>query len=106
MSKPETTEMSTYFENVYGTVNIGTVTVKDEIVYRYPSSKQNGFRNSLFFDEWCKCLAIMAIITYDVIITGDLNFNVDNKSDVESRRFCNIFDFHGLTQHVNSTTHK
>ena len=42
---------------------------------------------------------------YDVIIIGDLNFRVDIKYNVQTRRFCSILDSDGWTQHVN-TTHK
>jgi len=48
----------------------------------------------------------IAIILYDVIITGDLKFHVDNKSDPKVRRLCGILDLHGLTQHVNHITRK
>jgi len=85
-------------------INIGKVTVKVCIIYRPPPSKQNGFRNSIFFDEWFIYLDKIAIIPYDVIITGDLNFHVEIKSNVEARTFFSILDSHGLTQHVNSAT--
>ena len=98
--------MYTHFENMDCTINVCKFTVKCCIIYRPPPSKQNGFRNSIFFDEWSKYLDNIAIIPYDVIITGDLNFHVDIKSDVEARRFCSILNSHGLTQHVNSATHK
>jgi len=48
----------------------------------------------------------MAVIAYDIIITGDLNFHVDIKSDVQAHRFYSILNSHGLTQHVNGATHK
>jgi len=48
----------------------------------------------------------IAIIPYDVIITGDLNIHVDVKSNGEARTFFSILDSHGLTQHINSATHK
>jgi len=48
----------------------------------------------------------IAIIPYDVIITGDLDFHVYNKSDVETPRFCSILDTQGLTQHVNGASQK
>ena len=36
-------------------------------------------------------------MSYDVMITGDLNFHVDIKSVVEARRFCSLLDSHRLT---------
>ena len=67
---------------------------------------KNGFRNSIFFYGWSKYLDKIAIILYDVIITGDLNFHVDITSYVAARMFWSILNSHGLTRHVNSTTHK
>ena len=87
-------------------INIDKVTVKFYIIYRPPPSEQNGFRNSISFDEWFKYLDNITIIPCYVIITGDLNFHVDIKSNVEARTFFSILDSHGLTQHVNSATHK
>ena len=86
------------------TTNIGKVIFLLHIAP--PPCIQNCFRNSLFFAEWSKWLNDIASIPYDVIITGDLNFHLDNKSNVEARRFCSILDSHGLTQQVNRTTHK
>ena len=90
---------------LYCIINIGKVTVKISITYR-PPPKQNGFRNSIFFDEWSKYLDNIAIIPYDVIITGDLNLRVDIKYNVEALTFFSILNSHGLTQHFNSATHK
>ena len=73
------------------------------ITYRLPPSKQNGFRNSIFFDEG---LNHVAIIPYEVIITGDLNFHVNIKSNVEACTCFSILYSHRLTPPVNIATHK
>lgn len=44
--------------------------------------------------------------TRQLIITGDLNFHLDDVNDRESRRFINILNSHGLFQHVVGATHK
>ena len=93
--------MYTHFKNTYCTINVGTFTVKVSIIYRPPTSKQN-FRNSTFFDEWSKYLYSISITPCNIIITGDLNFHADIKSDVEACRFCSILESHGLNQHVKS----
>ena len=51
-------------------------------------------------------LGDLAIVLHDVKINGDLKFHGDDECDVEARRFCSILDSHGLTQQVNSETHK
>jgi len=98
VSKSKTTEMYTHFENMNCIINIGRVTVKCCIIYRPPPSKQNGFRSSIFFDKWSKYLDNIAIIPYDVILTGDLNFHVYIKYNVKARPFFSILDSHGLTR--------
>ena len=45
--------------------------------HRPPSSKQNGFINSLLYTD------NIAIIPYDALITGDVHFHVNKKSDVK-----------------------
>jgi len=83
------------FEHLDCIINIGKV-----LYIQTTLSKQNGFRNSFFFDQWSKYLDNISIIPYDAIITGDLNFNVGIKSNVKGHTFFSILDSHGLTQHV------
>ena len=52
-------------------------------MYRSPLYKQNGFKNSILFDEWYKYTDNMAIIRYDAIITVELNFLVEHKYDAK-----------------------
>ena len=47
-----------------------------------------------------------AIITNNVIITGDLNFHLDNVNDADAVRFNGTLEAHGLVQHVVGPTHK
>ena len=51
-------------------------------------------------------LGRLAVITNDVIITGDLNFHLDNVNDADAVRFNGTLDAHGLVQHVVGPTHK
>ena len=66
------------------TVISNYVNVKLYIMYRPPPSKRNGFKNNVFFDEWSLYLDSLSIITNDVIITGDLNFHLDNVNDADA----------------------
>ena len=68
------------------------------ILYRPPPSKRNGFKNIVFFDEWSLYLDQLAFITNDVIITGDLNFHLDNVNDVDAVRFNGTLEAHGLVK--------
>ena len=56
MSKSEAPEMYAHFKNMDCNINIDTVIVTCSIIYRPPPYKQNGFRNSLLFEEWSKYL--------------------------------------------------
>jgi len=56
-------------------------------MYRSPLYKQNGFKNSILFDEWYKYTDNMAIIRYDAIITVELNFLVEHKYDAKLEWF-------------------
>jgi len=51
MSKSEAPEMYAHFKNMDCNINIDTVIVTCSIIYRPPPYKQNGFRNSLLFEE-------------------------------------------------------
>ena len=82
------------------------VNVRLCIEYRPPPSKRNGFKNSVFFDEWSLYLDRLAVITNDVIITGDLNFHLDNVNDADAVRFNGTLEAHALVQHVVGPTHK
>ena len=82
------------------------VNVRLCIVYRQPPSKRNGFKKSVFFDEWSLYLDRLAVITNDVIITGDLNFHLDNVNDEDAVRFNDTLEAHGLVQHVVGPTDK
>ena len=48
----------------------------------------------------------LAVITNDVIITGDLNFHLDNLNDADAVRFNGTLEADGLVQHVVGPTHK
>ena len=61
---------------------------------------KNYFRNSLFFLEWSKYLDNPAIIPYDVIISGDLNFHLNNVSKFEACIYYMMLNSHGLIQQI------
>ena len=48
----------------------------------------------------------LAVIINIVIITGDLNFHLDNVNDADAVRFNGTLETHGLVQHVVGPTHK
>ena len=44
-------------------------------------------------------------IPEEIIVTGDLNFHLDNKSDCDGRKFIEMLNDRGLVQHVIGATH-
>ena len=48
----------------------------------------------------------LAVISNDVIITGDLNFHHDNVNDADAVHFNGTLEVHELVQHVVGLTHK
>ena len=98
--------MFTHFEHMDCTVISNDVNVRLCIVYHPPPCKRNSFKNSVFFDEWSLYLDRLAVITNDVIITGDFNFHLDNVNDADAVRFNGTLEAHGLVQHVVGPTHK
>jgi hypothetical protein len=60
---------------------------------------------SVFFEEWSKYINQHVIAREELLITGDLNFQLDKPTDPNSQKFMSILHEHGLTQHVNEPTH-
>lgn len=87
--------------------NIGSI--KDHfrlcVIYRPPPSRTNNLKNSIFFDEWCEFLDQLVVIPDEIVLTGDLNFHLDNKNDNDARRFLESLEDHGLVQHIQGATH-
>lgn len=100
-----TNDAFTHFERMECTIAVSDIQVKLCIIYRPPPSKQNGFKNTVFFEEWSNYLDSLAVEPKELIITGDLNFHVDDPADVDARHFTDSLDIHGLVQHVQGATH-
>jgi hypothetical protein len=96
----------THFEHMDCSLTAGDITVRLCIIYRPPPSKENRFKNSIFFDEWSTYLDNLTVIPHETIVTGDLNFHLDVKSDTDACHFTSILSAHGLIQHVSGATHK
>ena len=75
------------------------------VVYRPPPSKKNNFQVSAFLDELSLLLQSSTAMSGEVIITGDLNFHLDDPSDQNARKFLDILDEQGFVQHVVGATH-
>ena len=96
----------THFEHADYHVMIHGVTFRLCIIYRPPPSKRNGLVNTVFFDQWSAYLDIVMLDSHNIIITGDLNFHLDNPAELDVRRFSETLADRGMTQLVKFPTHK
>ncbi|VDI39828.1 DNA polymerase beta [Mytilus galloprovincialis] len=57
------------------------------------------------FMEWSEFLDGLVVIPNELLITGDLNFHLDNVNASDTRKFNETLLDHGLVQHVQGPTH-
>lgn len=95
----------THFEHMDCVITTCDTSVRLAVVYRPPSSKQNGFKNSEFFNQWSLFLSDYATHDKEVLIVGDLNFHVDADDDTDAQHFMDTISTCGLQQHVHESTH-
>ena len=74
-------------------------------LYRPPVSKGNSFHIATFFEEWSSYLDEQALIPEEIILTGDLNFHLDDYTNADGQKFLETLEIHGLSQHVVGATH-
>jgi hypothetical protein len=75
------------------------------VIYRPPPFRTNKLKNTTFFGEWSEFLDRLVVITDELLITGDLNFHLDNVNLSDTRKFDETLSDHGLVQHVHGATH-
>ena len=96
----------THFEYMDCRVTVNGNPLYLSVIYRPPPSKTNGLKNHIFFDEWASYLERFTEIQQNILITGDLNFHLDDEKDADSKKFISLLEGHGLSQHVQGATHK
>jgi hypothetical protein len=60
--------------------------------------------NTTFFEEWSEFLDHLVVIPDELLITGYLNFHLDNVNLSDTRKFDETLSDHGLVQHVQGAT--
>jgi len=108
ISVQETSALSnfTHFELMDCLINLNNQSIRLSIIYRPPPSTQNGFKNSVFFQEWHNYMDQLASDPHELIIAGDVNIHLDNENHPDTRRFTDILTSCNLKQHINDPTHK
>ena len=76
------------------------------VIYRPPPTKANKLTTRMFFDEFHQLLEVLGAVTGNLVVTGDLNFHVDDANDRDAAKFLDLLDSAGLVQRVGGATHK
>ncbi|XP_062616025.1 uncharacterized protein LOC134277724 [Saccostrea cucullata] len=96
----------TNFEHLECSVGVKNKFIRIAVIYRPPPSKSNKFKNSVFFEEWTNYLDSLVLIPGELLITGVLNFHLDDPNDKDARTFTELLTEHGLKQHISDETHR
>lgn len=76
------------------------------VLYRPPPSTENGLTATVFFNEFPIFLERLAVASGHLLLTGDFNFYVDDRTDSLASRFLDLLDCHNLIQHISGPAHK
>ena len=88
------------FENAAVRLKLRNENVTLTSVYRPP-----GYVSEQFFSDFSSLLENYALAKNRLIICGDFNIHVDNKSDKATHKFNSILTDFGLVQHASVPTH-
>ena len=106
VSSSNTDTTVSHFEYINCSVEHHCATIHVIVVCRPPTSTQNGFITSVFFQEWLSFVEHVAVECAVSIIGGDVNFHLDSDSNTDAHRFKDSLSTCGLKQHVNQPTQK
>ncbi|XP_052282092.1 transcription factor CP2-like isoform X1 [Dreissena polymorpha] len=88
-------------------VKIKDYSLRLAVIYRPPPSKANRLKSSTFLtEEFSQFLLRYASADKNIILTGDLNFHLDDPSKKDTVKFNDILHSFGMMQHVTESTHK
>ena len=75
-------------------------------LYRPPPSTENGLTATMFFNEFPILLERLAVASGHLLLTGNFNFHVDDRTDSLDSRFLDLLDSHNLIQHISGPSHQ
>ena len=76
------------------------------VVYRPPTSKGKNTQTSVFFNEFANLMESLIIIPGNFVVAGDFNLHVDNPTNPDGRKMCELLESMELQQHVYGPTHQ
>lgn len=86
--------------------SIGKDIVKLIVVYRPPYSPEHPVTSGVFYDEFSAFLDNLVMCPEVLIIAGDFNFQWGETDNDETKKFMDVLETFGLTQHVTVPTHQ
>ena len=93
------------FESLHVDITSATASISLVLLYR-PQNKSTGCPFHVFLEEFSAVTDYYLLKHLPLVITGDFNIHVDNDTDTNAVAFNNLLSACGLTQHINSSTHK
>ena len=85
---------------------IDSYSLRLAVVYRPPSTRENGLKTSAFLDhEWPLFLARYATVDNNIIIVGAVSIHLDIPADRDTLKFTSVLESCGMRQHVSEPTH-
>ena len=96
---------SCQFEYLVCAVNINKLVLKLMVVYRPNPTAANNLNVSLFWKQFEKLLSRYALCTEELIITGDLNFYLEDANNNNTQLLHSVLDEYGLDQKIQQPTH-
>ena len=76
------------------------------VLYRPPPNHKNKLTVPMFIEEFSNFLEKRITNKENLCILGDFNFHVNNDQNNSAAAFLQVIESFGLTQHVNTATHK
>ena len=83
-----------------------TTVLRIGVLYRPPPSTGNGLTATMSFNEFPILLKRLAVTSGRLLLVGDFNFHVDDRTNSLASMFLDLLDSHNLIQRVSGPAHK
>ena len=98
-------QISKTFEHMILNFEIYGRNITFMVVYRPEPTPKNRYTMSEFFDEFSQLIANFHLSGQELIIMGDFNFHTNKPTLPNVKKFNDVLDTFGLTQHISEPTH-
>ncbi len=82
------------------------VRIKLCTIYHIPYSQAHPISDAVFLEEIQEYFDSVVLCNEKLLIMGDFNLHVEDKSDFYGKEFCAVLDSYGLINHVTVPTHE